>query len=278
MTTNPTNFLAPARIAGYKNFLHLISHDEIYRAYAWNYAVSAVVFPLMGCVEMHLRDSIHREFSQKYAPSGHPNPRSYPWYDWTEPAHYPLILKAKDDVQKLLYDNRSGARLHPGPSTDDVVASLTFGFWLNIFRSLPNVAAPKVMPKIFPNHPIKNPAKWGDKAVRTSLNEQLRMANDFRNRVAHHEPLFKFRYRKSYPKNLEQGLKNLRSCMKDSLEISAWADASAYKSLVESHWYRQFLQLTTKDCFVSWVKVEVPLHIEAITWRCPDFARKMDLT
>ncbi len=74
MTGNQHNhlvhFLAPARIAGYRSFLKFTTNEEVRRAYAWNYAISAMVFPLLGCVEMHLRDAIHRVMSQRYAPAG----------------------------------------------------------------------------------------------------------------------------------------------------------------------------------------------------------------
>jgi hypothetical protein len=102
------HFLAPARISGYRSFLKLSTHDEVYRAYCWNYAVSASVFPLLGCVEMHLRDAVHREMSTRHAPAGAANPHSYPWYDWNQGSHYPLLNKARDDVYALLYVKKTG--------------------------------------------------------------------------------------------------------------------------------------------------------------------------
>lgn len=98
MTGNPLkhlfHFLTPARIARYRSFLKLTTNEEVRRAYAWNYAISAMVFPLLGCVEMHLRDAVHRVMSQRYAPAGAANHHGYPWYDDQQAHHYPFAKQA----------------------------------------------------------------------------------------------------------------------------------------------------------------------------------------
>jgi hypothetical protein len=154
---------------------------------------------------------------------------------------------------------------------------LTFGFWTNLFRSFTPVQAPQLIPRILPNHHIVTPAQWGSKSVRAALNDHLRIANDFRNRVAHHEPLFKFRYKQKYPKSLNEGLKNLRACLEDCLTVSGWVDTTARDALKRSLWYRQFRELSTKDCFNSWVRVGLPEAAAGLTWRCAEYASKVGL-
>ena len=146
MTGNPKNhlvhFLAPARIARYRSFLKLATNEEVHRAYAWNYAISAMVFPLLGCVEMHLRDAVHRVMSQRYAPAGAATGHhGYPWYDDAQAQHYPFAKEAKASIDGILCDKKTKARRNPQPTTDDVVAALTFGFWTNFFRTLSPVDA-----------------------------------------------------------------------------------------------------------------------------------------
>ena len=99
-------FLAPARIARYRNFLKLTLNEEVYRAYAWNYAISAMVFPLLGCVEMHLRDAIHRVMSQRYAPAGAEGHHGYPWYDEVQAKHYPFAEDAKASIDGILREKK----------------------------------------------------------------------------------------------------------------------------------------------------------------------------
>lgn len=248
------HFLAPARIARYRSFLKLSSNEEVYRAYAWNYAISAMVFPLLGCVEMHLRDSIHRVMSQKYVSAGFAGHHGYPWYDDSLVMHYPFTGDAKGSIDAILCDKKTKLRKAPQPTTDDVIASLTFGFWTNFFRTLSPVMAPQIIPKVFPNHPILNPNQWGKKDKRHQLGLHLQVANRFRNRVAHHEPLFKFRFNGTYPKVLAQGLNNLHGCMNQSLAISGWIDASAELALRESDWFQHFQLLSSEVCFNDWIR------------------------
>lgn len=258
MTGNSKNhlvhFLAPARISRYRSFLKLTTNEEVHRAYAWNYAIAAMVFPLLGCVEMHLRDSVHRVMSQRYAPAGSVGHHGYPWYDDAQGAHYPFAGDAKAAIERILSDKKTKARIKPQPTTDDVVAALTFGFWTNFFRTLSPVDAPQVIPKVFPNHPILNPKRWGDPQNRQQLGLHLQIANTFRNRVAHHEPLFKFRYQGGYPKNLSIGLNNLRGCMDLCLTMSGWIDSGAELVLRQSDWFQHFQVLSTVACFDDWVR------------------------
>lgn len=261
-------FLAPSRIAGYRSFLKVTTDEEIYRAYCWNYALSASVFPLMGCVEMQLRDRIHKTFS-RFVTKGIYS--SIDWYDHTATDHYPLTGKPLISVEEVLCDPRSGNRLVPPPNYDDVVASLTFGFWLSAIRDISNVNAPNLIPKIFPNHSVRNPKKWGDKANRSDLSDHIKIANDFRNRVAHHEPLFKFRYKGKYPKHFGEGVANLRNCIDDCMAIVGWVDQSVRDSLEKTHWYQQFCELATEHAFRSWVTFGTPVGLNQLRMRTTGF-------
>lgn len=258
MTGNPQNhfihFLAPARINRYRSFLRLTNSEEVHRAYEWNYAISAMVFPLLGCIEMHLRDAVHRVMSQRYAPTGLVGHHEYPWYDDLQPQHYPFTRDAKAAIDGILLDRKTKTRKNPQPTTDDVVAALTFGFWTNFFRTLSPVDAPQVIAQTFPNHPIHNRKQWGNPQNRHQLGLNLQIANTLRNRVAHHEPLFKFRYQGTYPKKLTIGLNNLRGCMDHCLVMSGWIDSGAEQALRQSEWFQHFLMLSTDVCFSDWIK------------------------
>jgi len=80
-----------------------------------------------------------------------------------------------------------------------------------------------------------------------------------------------------YPKSLDEGLKNLRACLEDCMTISCWIDATALDALKRSVWYRQFRELSTRDCFNSWVRVGLPESVERATWRCAEYASKVGL-
>jgi Abi-like protein len=154
----------------------------------------------------------------------------------------------------ILHHKKTQIRRNPQPTTDDVVAALTFGFWTNFFPTLSPIDAPPVIAQIFPNHPTLKSKQWGNSQKRHQLGQHLQIANFFRNRVAHHEPLFKFRYQGTYPQRLAQGLTNLQGCMDHCLVISGWIDAAAELALRQSGWFQHFQVLSTETCFNDWVR------------------------
>jgi hypothetical protein len=159
--------------------------------------------------------------------------------------HYPFSKQAKMSIDGVLLNHKTLARKRP---------ALTFGFWTHFFRTLSPVDAPEIVPRIFPFHPFQNPKKWGSPVNRHELGSHLQIAYIFRNRVAHHEPLFKFSYRGAYPKKVSDGLHNLRNCMDYCLSISDWINAPC-----DSNWFKHFEVLSTVDCFDQWIRSGQPL-------------------
>ncbi len=76
---------------------------------------------------MHLRDAIHSVMSQRYAPAGAAGHHGHPWYDDAQAQHYPFTGDAKTSIDGILRDKKTKKRKKPQPTTDDVVAALTFG-------------------------------------------------------------------------------------------------------------------------------------------------------
>jgi hypothetical protein len=64
---------------------------------------------------------------------------------------------------------------------DRVIASLSFGFWVNLFAPIQFRLAGQNLHKIFPNRPKGTLPKL--------IFNELNISLDFRNRVAHHEPI-----------------------------------------------------------------------------------------
>ncbi len=64
---------------------------------------------------------------------------------------------------------------------DRVIASLSFGFWVNLFAPIQFRLAGQNLHKIFPNRPKGTLPKL--------IFNELNIILDFRNRVAHHEPI-----------------------------------------------------------------------------------------
>ncbi len=150
--------------------------EKAVRLYTWNTAISAAFYgPLQG-LEVALRNALHRELAEKYGTN---------WYD--NPA-----AGLDDGTLKRL--SRARSELRRGRYADDpshMVAALSFGFWVallgaggrtpdggkanyemtiwrsGVFRSFPHV-----------------------RLSRKAVHEPLDYLRTFRNRIAHHEPIF----------------------------------------------------------------------------------------
>lgn len=143
------------------------------RLYEWNSAVAASFHRLLEQLEIALRNAAHRELS---ALAGQPN-----W--WDSPvivltnAGPAMIREARATVTRRGHHNR-----HPG----DIVAALPFGFWVSLFSSgrAGNYEMTLWRPGL--RHAVP-----GFSGTRNELHLRLDSLRLLRNRVAHHEPIFR---------------------------------------------------------------------------------------
>jgi hypothetical protein len=139
--------------------------------YCWNVAVGSAFFGPIGVLEVVLRNALDRQLSRAF--------RS-PWYEdrtflANDPKIEARIQAARDELTK-----RRNTVTHPR-----MVAQLSFGFWVQLLRPGPNgVYVPTIwgpaLSKAFPA---------GTK--RSRVVAELDPLLKFRNRVAHHEPIFR---------------------------------------------------------------------------------------
>lgn len=148
--------------------------DEIVLArYRWNLALGRSFYPSIGLLEVTLRNNLHRVISEFYK-----TPR---WYEQDPPVLREIerdaILKAKVQLQ----NNRKPEE------PDRLIAELSFGFWTGllgtdyeqqIWHRNGNLA------KAFPHIPKKC-------RTRANIERKLQIIRKFRNRISHHEPIFK---------------------------------------------------------------------------------------
>ncbi|MCX6378998.1 MAG: Abi family protein [Armatimonadetes bacterium] len=136
--------------------------------YLWNMALCEALYPVLQCIEVALRNTIHDALSKA---------RSQKWYDeagFLLPVELERVASAKAELDR----NRK-----PHDHCR-VVAELTFGFWASLF------AAPYeksffilVAPLAFARVPRKN-------RNRAFLSARIQEIRKIRNRVFHHEPIW----------------------------------------------------------------------------------------
>ena len=175
---------------------------EAFQLYAWNAIVSAAFYvPLQG-LEVTLRNALHRALTQRFGAQ---------WYDRLSPSlSHPsqsLIAGAKATVSKSRKPLTSSR----------VVAELSFGFWVTLLSGkYHNTLWTPALYQAFPHVPPGVPRKH--------VHQPLDYLRLLRNRIAHHEPIFRRHLQKDYERILE-----LIGWM--SLEKAAWV---AHHNTVET--------------------------------------------
>lgn len=181
--------ISKPRLDSYKGYFHTKSVDESIGLYMWNSELSACFSTLLSFFEIALRNNVHRTMSQFYS-RGVSN--SDHWYDRIiSSLKHGNVKKIKD----VRYEGPQNSRRlrHPAPSPDEIVSRVSFGFWSNVLSTVDARYADTILVGIFPHHPLNaNPLDWKDTRIRKSALAFIYELNDFRNRLAHHEPLWKF--------------------------------------------------------------------------------------
>lgn len=170
--------IAPSRLNSYRQYFSCQNDAEALGVYLWNKALAAAYLPLLQAIEVTLRNSIHS--AAKVSFSGNS--------EWFLMRSFP---EAKKEAQRY-YQNFLGAPIIPRPNSDTVVSQLTFGFWVNTLNS--NFDDPVHNKKLWPRLiPVAFPNARGIHATRKALQQRFKFIKDFRNRVGHHEPLWKIK-------------------------------------------------------------------------------------
>jgi hypothetical protein len=153
--------------------------DLALRLYAWNATIADALWGPIGVVEVVVRNAIHGQLAER---AGRP--------DWWEdkPLWSALLSREQRGVEDALTSLTS--RGMGTPTGDDVVAAASLGLWTGLLSEgkprdpLHNYEGNLWRPRLrrgFPNYV----------GSRKALFSELMEIKDIRNRVAHHEPVFK---------------------------------------------------------------------------------------
>jgi Abi-like protein len=137
------------------------------RLYSWNVDVSGALYaPLQG-LEVALRNALHNMLSLSYSS------------DWYDNNRISLNSYAIDEIDKA---KRMIARRNAVISPPNIVAELSFGFWIALLAS--NYHVSLWVPSLHKAF-IKSQGK-----KRRDIYHSLNHLRKLRNRIAHHEPIF----------------------------------------------------------------------------------------
>lgn len=235
-----SNALSTPRLQAYKDFFKPATNKEHLGYYLWAQSLSAALHPLVGVLEVVLRNAIHHSLSLQCSKSAL---QSYAWYDKSQ--HGSLSLKGKSlvKVEELLYSDPTGPnrlRRNPQPAPDKVVSELTFGFWPNVMESLNQNTAPRTFFEVFKHHPNSKPKHWSFEPNRAPVVLRMKQLQSLRNRVCHFEAIWKPHWLNHPCPNWSHSLVGIRALHKDVSELLSWCAPEAealYKSSFAWDWF-----------------------------------------
>jgi hypothetical protein len=170
------NGLSEEKLNTFKSQLGCETNEDKIATYMFMQDISSHFFTLIQMIEVHLRNSIHKAATDKF--------KDNEWFN-----SIPKSDKSKEQVSKAIEDsiNNGGYKY----TSDDVISNLSFGFWvhmLHIDYGNPRVKEKNLWQSKF-DEAFPNAQKKGKK--RSALFSELGVLNKFRNRLYHHEPVWK---------------------------------------------------------------------------------------
>lgn len=147
--------------------------DHALRLYAWNTALCAAFYGPIQALEIALRNAINQQLINKFGTE---------WYEQDSGIQFQdsgiqFDEKALGQIEKVKeHLNRRKIKI----TADNIVAQLSLGFWVKLFESEYETLWRKALHKMFQNNRPKQ----------KDLKGRLIVFRDFRNRIAHHEPIF----------------------------------------------------------------------------------------
>lgn len=269
--------LSHARLSNYRSFFGATDDAQVLALYQWNDELSACLFRTISLVEVLLRNQFHRAFSLRYGVVG--GHGSKDWY-----AHVALSPLSQNKIKEITHYKQGQQFLPriPAPSPDDVISGLTFGFWprlLDLNKDTNNqpIAWGSILLDVLPGHRQRQVTHWAKRKHQDALFARLDLCNELRNRIAHHEPIWKLgplmtegRPRQGKPLTVqlvapttpEDALTRLRLLYDRVTELLGWLspDMAAQHAVCELH--LRCLSLLKSDTLRAYQHAKPPAEID----------------
>ncbi|NIE54750.1 CAAX protease [Pantoea sp. Ap-870] len=290
------DYISPERLRIYTDILKL-KPEEALGGYNWNKALSAAMQPLLHCLEVTLRNAIDYAIRHNPPPGAaglwrtdaywiydlprfigdktyirqgkrfktdrQGNPRSLP--DGSPMYHFTAWEEGcVRKVSKRISD--AGKPLTP----ERVISGLDFGFWTNLLTA--EYEEPRNSSLLWP-HLTSDvfPARPGG-IRRHHLESKFTRIRDLRNRLAHHEAVWKFQELDANGKpdygrpvyGLNASLHLLRRAWEDVLEALYWISPACHAAFIAEGHHLRFETLSTREglqCYTERDKVPHSLNV-----------------
>lgn len=167
------NIMSSARMSRYLSAMGNDSRKAM-TLYRKNLKLSQEMFTIISCFEVALRNKINAQYTAQHG------------NDWLRDS---IILGGFFDTPRCVKTKRL-IRKSLGKLTvythNKLLASFDFGFWRYLYAQPQFFAGGQTLLKIFPSKPTSTAAIQYNHSY---IFNQLKLINDLRNRIAHHEPI-----------------------------------------------------------------------------------------
>lgn len=190
---NLLNLVSEPRLTHYEQYLGCKTPAEKLCAYFAYQELSGYFLPMIQLIEISMRNAIDSELINLFGS------------DWF------LTVPQSETSKQLVINARS--KLPKNADRNDVVSRLTLGFWIYMLdaeyrntASKSYIWTPDIRDKVFPNActVFNQKNKMSVKAIFEDMQKVL----DLRNRLFHHEPIWKGHNCNSHEKAVSNVLKN----------------------------------------------------------------------
>lgn len=188
-------------------------HERIVLArYSYNIALCEALYPLFHILEVTLRNAICRAVSTRVSGTGTVDPTTHRIDSWLDrdAANTPILHHG----QRVLVDDAKAEIVKSSRSLSEgrLIAELKFGFWTALFSHHYGDISPS-QPRLWPSlFSVALPYLDQSRYRRSDVDDRLRRIRLLRNRVFHHEPVWR---------------RNIRLDQKDILEVLGWMSREA---------------------------------------------------
>lgn len=242
--TNLEKYISSDRLSSYFSLTGTSDIEKSICAYHWNKALGGAIYPILQCLEVTLRNSIHIEAWNKFSKETWYEPlcksvgskiRAKQKKQGNTPKNTANENKLNEAISKLKANNKV-------VSASNIVASLTLGFWVNLLKNDymsgdQTLLWPELIPKVFPNIP----KPYNLRTIYSDLKE----INQLRNRFSHHEPLWK----STSIQNISGAVFFLDKQVETILNYIRFVNVDRYKTILSSSMYHDLRFLNTEEAF-----------------------------
>lgn len=148
--------------------------------YGWNIQISEAFFPVLSASEVCLRNTVSARLAELYQPR---------WWESTE------VLTQIRNGKRIVKTAQDKLRKKGPVTSGGMTAELAFGFWVNMLLPYHKDVFWSNLNDAFPNLP--------QQVTYTDLYNRCDDVREFRNRVFHHEPIFRRNISQEYSQIME---------------------------------------------------------------------------